>query len=129
MCTLEGPDTPLGVRDIVAGFAAAVSGGQFPVFGAVPVHQFLAACARSADLRERYQGLLLRVRDRLAAAARIDQRSAALRGDVDPELTAGLLLALALGVGTLTELGVPFDPPAHSRVVLQLLGPGERKRR
>ncbi len=110
-----------GLGEVVTGFAASIAGGGFPVFGQVPVHQFLAACARSTALRERYLEILLEVRHRLAAAARADQASGAVRDDIDPEVTAGLLLALALGVGTLTELQVPFDPPAHAGALLNLL--------
>ena len=116
-----------GLGEVVTAFAASIAGGSFPVFGAVPLHQFLAACSRSTALRERYLEILLEVRHRLAAAARADQASGAVRDDVDPELTAGLLLALALGVGTLTELHVPFVPPAHAGALLDLLTAPRRR--
>jgi hypothetical protein len=34
---------------------------------------------------------------------------------------AGLLVAIGLGVGTLTELGVPFEPMQHARVLTKML--------
>jgi hypothetical protein len=111
----------VGVGDIVAAFASSVAGGSFPVFGDVPVHQFLAACARSTALRARYLALLGEVRGRLSEATRKDQRAGILRTDADPDLIAGLLLAVALGVGTMTAIEVPFDPGAHSAALMQLL--------
>jgi AcrR family transcriptional regulator len=118
---LSSRDHAVGLEEIISGFAAAVSGGAFPIFGPVPLHQFLAACARSAALRERYVEILLEVRSRLAEAARVDQRAGETRSEIEPELVGGLLLALALGVGTITELGVPFDPEAHAKATLRLL--------
>jgi AcrR family transcriptional regulator len=118
-----------GVGDIVAAFAASVRGGSFAAFGDVPVHQFLAACARSSALRERYLRLLIQVRSRLTEATRADQLAGKVRRDADPELIAGLLLAVALGVGTMTAIEVPFDPSAHAGALMGLLTTSGRPRR
>jgi AcrR family transcriptional regulator len=120
---LSARGTPLDVREVVAAFAAVVGGGAFPVFGDVPLHQFLAACARSPALRERYLGLMLEARARLTEAVRAGQRGGSVRGDVDAELLAGLLVALALGVGTMTAIRVPFDAGAHCAALLSLVAP------
>lgn len=111
----------LDLRQIVVGFAAAVSGESFPVFGRVPFHQVLAACARSRELRQRYRDIVEGTRERLAEAVRAGQAARRVRGDVDPVHAAGLLLAIVLGVGTVRELGVTFDAPAHAETVLKLL--------
>jgi len=114
----------LDVGLVVEAFAAAVGGGGFPVFGQVPLHQALAACARSPRLRARYQALLAEARRRLAQATREGQRRGTIRPDVDAETVSGLLLAVALGVGTLMEFEAPFDAAAHGAAVLALLRPG-----
>lgn len=120
---LEARGQALDLRDVIATFGAAVSGGTFPVFGDVPMHQFLAACARSPALRSRYTALVLETRDRLAEAVRAGQRSGTVRRGLDAELLAGLLVSTALGVGTMSALTVPFDAPAHMAALLALLAP------
>ena len=106
---------------IIAAFAAAVSGGTFAALGAVPLHQFLTACARSTALRRRYVQLIERTRARLGESVRAGQRAGRIRGDVDPLHTAGLLVAIGLGVGTILELRVPFDASAHAESLSGLL--------
>lgn len=120
---LAGSGGALDLAEVLAAFCASVTGGSFPVFGEVPVHQFLAACARSTALRARYLALMLAARARLAEAARAGQRAGTLRADVDPELVAGLLVAIALGVGTMTAIDVPFDAAAHAGAILGMLAP------
>jgi TetR/AcrR family transcriptional repressor of nem operon len=110
------------VPDIILAFAGSVSAGAYPVFAEIPIHQFLAASARSGKLGLRYTVLLMGVRSRLAEAVRADQASGVLRGGVDPQLLAGLLLALALGVGTLAALETPFDVRAHGDALVALVG-------
>jgi AcrR family transcriptional regulator len=113
----------LDLAQIVTAFAAAVSGGGFPVFGPVPLHQFLAACARSKALRKRYGAILKTTIARLADAVRAGQAAGHVRADVDADHTAGLLIAIALGVGAVGEIGVPFDMPAHAGTMLRILAP------
>ena len=119
----EGTSVP----DIILAFAACVSAGVRPVFADIPLHQFLEACARSFTLHLRYVAILVGVRSRLTEAVRADQESGVLRGGVDPELVAGLLLALALGVGTLAALGTPFNARAHGDALLALIGQSPRE--
>jgi AcrR family transcriptional regulator len=111
----------LDLSGILAAFAEAVSGGTFDALGAVPLHQFLAACARSGTLRRRYVKLIEATRERLAESVRAAQRAGRVRDDVDAFLTAGLLMAIGLGVGTILELKVPFDAKAHARSLDALL--------
>ena len=113
----------LDLREVVTAFSASVSGGSFPVFGDVPMHQFLAACARSTALRARYVTIMLEAGARLAEAIRAGQRSGSVRTDIDVEPVAGLLVVMALGVGTITAIDVPFDAPAHLSALLGLLAP------
>lgn len=113
----------LDLAGIVTAFAAAVSGGGFPVFGKVPMHQFLAACARSPALRQRYGAILRETISRLAGVVRAEQRAGRVRADVDADHSAGLLVAIALGVGAVGEIGMPFDMPAHAQTILGMLAP------
>jgi AcrR family transcriptional regulator len=121
---LTGDGADLDLMGIIAAFAGAVEGGTFAALGAVPLHQFLAACARSPTLRRRYVQLIEKTRLRLAESVRAGQRKGRIRRDVDATRTAGILVAIGLGVGTITELGVPFDPADHARVVSKLLAAG-----
>jgi hypothetical protein len=111
----------LDLEGSIAAFAQAVAGGTFAALGAVPLHQFLAACARSEVLRDRYVQLIEKTRERLAASVRAAQRAGRIRRDVDAMRAAGLLVAIGLGVGTLTELGVAFEPMQHARALTKML--------
>ncbi len=113
----------LDLQQIVVGFAAAVGSDSFPVFGRVPLHQVLSACARSKVLRRRYAEIIAETRARLTGAVEAAQRAGAIRSEVDPVHVAGLLLAIALGVGVVRELDVAFDAPVHGATLLQWLGP------
>jgi AcrR family transcriptional regulator len=113
----------LDLRQIVIGFAAAVESDSFPVFGRVPLHQVLSACARSKVLRERYAEIVGETRTRLAGAFEVAQRAGHIRPELDPLHMAGLLLVVALGVGIVRELEVPFDASAHATTLLKWLDP------
>lgn len=113
----------LELSQIVIAFAEAIAGGTFGAFGQVPLHQFLAACARSEALRERYGSILVETRARLAESVRAGQKSGKIRGDVDPNAAAELLMAIALGLGALLELKMPFDAQALATAVLKMVGP------
>jgi len=58
---------------------------------------------------------------RIADAVRAGQKARHIRADVDPEHAAGLLVAIALGVGAVREIGATFDLPAHAQTMLGLL--------
>lgn len=120
---LAAQGAELDLQGIVAAFAATVSGGTFAALGAVPLHQFLTACARSTSLRRRYVHLIERTRERLADTVRAGQAAGKVRAGVDAFHTAGLLVAVGLGVGTLLELRVPFDAGEHARALTALLSP------
>jgi AcrR family transcriptional regulator len=120
---LSASGRALDLGEVIAAFSASVAGGSFPVFGDVPMHQFLAACARSTALRDRYLALMLAARARLAESTRAGQRAGTVRADVDADLLAGLLVAVALGVGTMTALDAPFDAAAHCGALMGLLAP------
>jgi TetR/AcrR family transcriptional regulator, transcriptional repressor for nem operon len=105
-------------------FAEAVASGAYPPKGgAVKLHNFLDACARSPLLRKRNVALLHDTEARLTATARAGQSAAALRDDVAPESVALLLMALVMGVETMLEVGFDFDVRAGAHAMLRLLRP------
>ncbi len=115
----RGPD--LDLYAIIAGFTAAVAGGTFDAFGAVPLDRFLAACARSPALRRRYLAIVEHTRERVAEVVRAGQRAGSVRADVEARAVAGILVATALGAGVLLELRVPFDALAHADAAQRML--------
>jgi TetR/AcrR family transcriptional regulator, transcriptional repressor for nem operon len=112
----------LDLEVVVRTFAAAMSSGRFRVFGEVPPHQILAACARFPALRERYQGLVAESVRRLVAGARAGQRTGKVRDDVDAGALARMLVAVALGVEVLREIGAPFDAEEYATAVTRMMG-------
>ena len=111
----------LDVAGLIAAFAAAVGGGTFAAFGKVPLHQVLTACVRSRALRGRYVEIVEQTRERLRDIVRAGQRGGRVRADVDATHTAGLLIAIGLGVGIMLELRVPFDAAPHADTLTTLL--------
>jgi AcrR family transcriptional regulator len=109
------------VEHAIGAFAAMASPARFLSFGQIPPHQFLAACARSRELRKYYVGFLEEGQARVAAAIREGQASGQLRADVDAAVTASLLVAVALGVETMTELRFPIDLAGGAAALLTLL--------
>jgi TetR/AcrR family transcriptional repressor of nem operon len=110
----------LDLRRIVGAFVEAVRGGGAPLFGDVPMHQFLAACARSDALRARYVELIEEAVARVAAAVRAGQEAERVRRDVPADALAGLLVTIALGAFMLREVGAPIDVPRYGGAVLKL---------
>ena len=102
-------------------FADAVAGGHYPRSGAVRLHHYLDACARSRLLRERQAVHYEAMRGGLAAAVHAGQSARALRDDVRADDLALLLMTLVLGVEQLIELGYPFDIRAGASALLHLL--------
>jgi TetR/AcrR family transcriptional repressor of nem operon len=104
-------------------FADAVRSGGFPGVGAVQLHQFLAAVARSPPVRAEQQRLVAEAKVKLAHAVREGQAAGSVRGDVKPEAVAEILLALVGGVEVLMAYGTPPDILGVARAVLRMLRP------
>lgn len=119
---------PFDLDRTIALFAEAVAAGAYPPkSGAVKLHHFLDACARSPLIRKRHVQLLHDTQKRLTDAARAGQSATAIRGDVAPDLIALLLMALVMGVEEMLEVGFPFDVRGGAAAMLQLLRPSPRK--
>ena len=118
---LLGAEGTFDLERAIAAFAAMASPARFLSFGQIPPHQFLAACARSRELRKYYVGFLEEGRARVTKAIRDGQATGKLRADVDATATASLLVAVALGVETMCELHFPIDLAAGAAALLTLL--------
>jgi TetR/AcrR family transcriptional regulator, transcriptional repressor for nem operon len=104
-------------------FAEAVRTGGYPGIGAVQLHQFLAAVARSPPVRAEQQRLVAEAKAKLALAAREGQAAGSVRRDVKPEAVAEILLALVGGVEVLIAYGAPADIMGVARTVLRMIRP------
>jgi AcrR family transcriptional regulator len=99
------------------------SGGILPFALGFAFHRLLEGVWRSADLRARFVELVREGTARVAAATRHGQSAGTIRRDVDAEDLAFALAALALGVITAIETGVPFDVAGVRGAVQRLMRP------
>jgi AcrR family transcriptional regulator len=118
---LLGTEGSFDLERAIAAFAAMSTPARFISFGQIPPHQFLAACARSRELRRYYVSFLEEARARVTGAIRAGQAAGQLRVDVDPVATASLLVAIVLGVETMGELHFPIDLAGGAAALLTLL--------
>jgi hypothetical protein len=116
-------EEPDGLRLTVERFAEAMASGLYPPPGGIRLHHLLAACARSAEIRERQQALNQEAVDRMSKLVRRGQHEGRVRQDVDPSRVATLLLSVTEGLQLIGDIGSPFDPRALSRELLKLLAP------
>lgn len=90
-------------------YIAASDVSSFPLQGMVPAHQFLAACARSEQIRSRFTAILADALDRVRRAAQKGQEAGAVRTDVEPHEIALVLLLVASGIQSLSEVAAGLD--------------------
>ena len=95
--------------------------GMLPFALGFAFHRLLEGVWRSPDLRGRFVHFVREGLARVAAATRHGQKAGTIRRDVDAEDLAFTLAALALGVITAIETGVPFDIARVRTVVQRLL--------
>ncbi len=113
----------LDLERTIKGFAEAVRTGTFPGVGAVQLHQFLAAVARSPRVKAEQQRTVIAAKTKLALAVREGQAAGSVRDDVKPEAVAETLLALVGGVEMMLAFGTPPDLAGVARTLLRMLRP------
>jgi hypothetical protein len=124
-----GGDDVVSLRTVAERFVGSVKAGTYPLMPPrgkkpmVSMHQLLAACARSKQVRERYRGLVEASVGAVQVLAFNDQQTSAVRSDVGPGDIAQLMLAIIIGAQTMGELGVAVDPEALTRAMLAMLSP------
>lgn len=118
-------DAAVDLERTIRAFAVAHAAGIFPGRTMVTAWQFMQACARSAELRQRYVAMLGKAVERVAAAAGAAQDAGTVGKKVDRRQIGLLLVALVIGAETLTELGFPYDVGRTADAVIALLAPGD----
>ena len=111
------------LEQTVLRFARALTEGN-PLVGergAMRVHQLLDACARSAPIRQQFIATLSEGIARVERAAVDGQKAKAVRSDVRPAPLATMLVALAVGILQMFELGMVIDFETLRTTVLRLL--------
>jgi TetR/AcrR family transcriptional regulator, transcriptional repressor for nem operon len=91
--------------------------------GSMRTHHLLDVCARSDAIRTRFLAMLAEAADRVARAAAAGQRAATVRSDVPARAIGALLVALAMGVVQMFELGVALEVGDVRETALALLSP------
>jgi AcrR family transcriptional regulator len=89
--------------------------------GSMRTHHLLDVCARSDKIRTRFLGMLAEAQQRVAAAARAGRAAGSIRDDVEPQALAMLLVALAMGVVQMFELGMPLAAGELRTTALRLV--------
>lgn len=99
------------LMDIIGRFVKAASHGQVPLMGQQRrmIELLTRGGSRTDKLRAGAKVLLQGALERLASAAASGQASGKVQSNVAPELIATWLLAAALGITTLLDLGVQVD--------------------
>jgi TetR/AcrR family transcriptional repressor of nem operon len=87
---------------------------------AVPLHRLLEACLRSPPIQQRFVSLLRDAILRVAKSVAASQAAARVRSNLDADALATLLVALALGVLTALEAGLPLDVERARKTVVAL---------
>ena len=110
---------------MISMFAEAVRTGAYPGVGAVQLHQFLAAVARSEHVRDEELRVLAEAKTKLARAVERGQRAGTVRSDVEPDAVAVILLSVVGGIHMRIAAGAPTDAPGLARAFLTMLGTGK----
>ncbi|MFO0678812.1 MAG: TetR/AcrR family transcriptional regulator [Polyangiaceae bacterium] len=87
-------------------------------------HHTLAACAKSALVREKYLEASQKVRQRFKMHVVLGQRDGRIRADLDPEGIVDILLGLSLGGFVFAELGQEGNTEAVAKTILGAFGVG-----
>lgn len=109
------------LRRTIDGFATAVAQDGFPLPSAVMSHQLMQACVRSPLLKDRYATLIRGAMRRVSEVARRGQADGSVRTDIEAERVGELLIAIVLGLQTLSELEVEVDAPGAAGVLNRVL--------
>lgn len=117
---------PGGVADLSKTVRAFVDIAEAPrglPGSRVPMHQFLAACARNDKVRKSFQRFLTLSQAGLMHVTERGQAEGKLRRSVAPQSLSTLLVALVTGIYVLREQKVPLAIEPLARDLLKLLAP------
>ena len=87
----------------------------------IQLHRLLEASERSPLIQDRLVDMLEGAVPRVTDVAGEEQAVHAVREDIDPKVVGTLMVALAIGVVTAVEAGLPFDSKRTGEAVIALL--------
>lgn len=104
-------------------FLATAATGKLPLSGQhrLVAHLMSRGVQRADSMRNRFRAMLEGAVALLSQAAQAGQRAGKVGTQVPPEMIAGILVALALGLITLIDAGVRIDTDAMRRAARKLL--------
>jgi AcrR family transcriptional regulator len=104
-------------------FLATAATGKLPLSGQhrLVAHLMSRGVQRAEKMRNRYRAMLEGAIALLAQAARAGQAAGRVGTQAPPEMVAGILVALALGLIQLIDAGVRIDTDALRRAARKLL--------
>ena len=104
-------------------FLSTAAAGKLPLSGQhrLVAHLMSRGMQRADNMRNRFRAMLEGAIALLAQAAEGGQRAGKVRAEVPPQMIAGILVALALGLITLIDAGVRIDTDALRRAARRLL--------
>ena len=126
-------DTGMGLEPTVRRFVDAILEMTQGVPPGVPVvqgnaegatiqlHRLLEASERSPRIQDRLEDMLEGAVARVTDVAGEEQALHAVREDIDPKVIGTLMVALAIGVVTAIEAGLPLDSKRTGEAVIALL--------
>ncbi|MDH5672908.1 MAG: TetR/AcrR family transcriptional regulator [Myxococcales bacterium] len=116
-------EAPGGVTDVIGRFLGAAAAGTVPLMGRRGlVQQLMTRGAQRSDvMRARMRDLFELALSRLTVIAEGDQKAQRVGVAIAPELIAAWLLAGALGLTTLVDVGVELDLGAVEESAHRLL--------
>lgn len=108
-------------------FLATAATGKLPLSGQhrLVAHLMSRGVQRADSMRNRFRAMLEGAIALLAQAAKAGQDAGKVRAAVPPEMIAGILVALALGLITLIDAGVRIDTDALRRAARKILEIGD----
>jgi hypothetical protein len=120
---LAASQTGNDLADTIARFLTAAGQGKVPLMGnqRVMLQVLTRGSQHTEKMRGRFKLLLQHVLSRLAASAEAGQRSGVVKTKVEADLIAAWLVAGALGLASLLDLGIEIDVARIQRSARELL--------
>jgi TetR/AcrR family transcriptional repressor of nem operon len=107
-------DAAFDLQKTIDAFVGAVRAGAFPIRHGIHFHQFMAVCARSPDILQRYVDVLLGGARRMETAIQEGQGAGTVRTDIDARPIGFLFVAIVLGVQAAMESNFPVESVVES---------------
>jgi len=114
-------DAAMDLQKTILTFVGAVENGAFPIQGGLHFHQFMAACARSPGVKQRFVEVLKEAAARVAITVKEGQGAGTVRDDVNADAVGLILVAVVLGVESLLVVNYDFDVAGAAKNLSRVL--------